>query len=196
MSSSSPPQENTLVVKDDNDDNDDDDVMEMEPEVMGEIEIEMDDGAVVKVEAKEYIQNLKREAKALQEALLRETGGGEGGGGPNDIPGLAGDNQDEYGGIVGYIASRQGDLKGLTQGIQPEIMETMKKLVDYVLESGKDRSPSAAGAGAANKSVRKEEMEVELRGSALQQLALWQLVLGYRLREAEAKGEYLKLLEE
>jgi len=29
----------------------------------------------------------------------------------------------------------------------------------------------------------------------LQQLALWQLVLGYKLREAEAKGDYLKLLE-
>jgi hypothetical protein len=38
-------------------------------------------------------------------------------------------------------------------------------------------------------------MEMELPGSALQQLALWQLVLGYRLREAEAKGEYVRLLD-
>lgn len=37
-------------------------------------------------------------------------------------------------------------------------------------------------------------MEMELPGSALQQLALWQLVLGYRLQEEGAKGDYVKLL--
>lgn len=37
--------------------------------ISGEIEIEMDDGAIVKVEANEYIQILKREATALQEAF-------------------------------------------------------------------------------------------------------------------------------
>jgi hypothetical protein len=37
-------------------------------------------------------------------------------------------------------------------------------------------------------------MEMEIPGSALQQLALWQLVLGYRLREEEARGDYVKLL--
>ena len=36
---------------------------------------------------------------------------------------------------------------------------------------------------------------MEIPGAALQQLALWQLVLGYKLREAEAKGEYMRLLD-
>jgi hypothetical protein len=36
---------------------------------------------------------------------------------------------------------------------------------------------------------------MEIPGSALQQLALWQLVLGYRLREEEASGDYKKLLQ-
>jgi hypothetical protein len=62
----------------------------------------------------------------------------------------------------------------------------MKMLINFVLEGGD------SGKG---KDVPKDKMEMEIPGSALQQLALWQLVLGYRLREAEAKGDYLKLLE-
>ena len=93
---------------------------------------------------------------------------------------------DDYGGIANYIASQQGDVKALTQGISPEIVETMKMLINFVLEGGD------SGKG---RDVPKDKMEMEIPGSALQQLALWQLVLGYRLREAEAKGDYLKLLE-
>jgi hypothetical protein len=95
------------------------------------------------------------------------------------------------GSITGYIASRQGDVKSLTEGISPEIMETMKRLVEFVLEGGD--SGKAAKKGMTNQ--EKAEMEMEIPGTALQQLALWQLVLGYRLREAEVKGDYLKLLE-
>ena len=102
------------------------------------------------------------------------------------IVGMSPQRAEDYGGIARYIASRQGDIKALTEGIQPEIVETMKMLVDFVLEGG---------GNAARKNVPKDQIEMELPGAALQQLALWQLVLGYRLREAEATGEYLKLLE-
>lgn len=127
---------------------------------------------------------MKAEAEALKNALKREKGVGKG---DKMIPGSrAAPAADDFGGIAQYIASRQGDVKALTEGIQPEVVETMKKLVDFVLEGGN---------GASRKNVKKEEMEMELPGSALQQLALWQLVLGYRLRELEATGEYMKLLE-
>ena len=86
-------------------------------------------------------------------------------------------------GITGYIASLQGDIKSLTEGIAPETVATMKLLINFVLEGG------------GKKKKMDPEQEMELPGSALQQLALWQLVLGYRLRENEAKGEYKKLLE-
>ena len=92
--------------------------------------------------------------------------------------------------IASYINSRQGDVKSLTEGISPEVMETMKKLVDFVLEGG-DSGKAKKGLSEAEKA----EMEMEIPGSALQQLALWQLVLGYRLREEEAKGDYVKLLK-
>jgi hypothetical protein len=175
------------------DDEDDDDALTLpEPDVSGTVQIEFKNGKVVEVDAKEYIQNLKDEAKALKEALSRDRGrssiGAGGAGNPNSMmrsnnPSAA---MDDYGGIANYIASQQGDVKALTQGISPEIVETMKMLVNFVLEGGD------SGKG---KNVPKDKMEMEIPGSALQQLALWQLVLGYRLREAEAKGDYLKLLD-
>ncbi|GKY96013.1 hypothetical protein MPSEU_000561800 [Mayamaea pseudoterrestris] len=167
------------------DDDDEKDHYNMEPTIVGELEIELDDGEVVKVEAADYIQSLKQEAKALKAALRQEKLGTSGpkGATSNSVS----VSMDEFGGIASYIASRQGDLKALTDGISPEIVETMKKLIDFVLEGG--------DSGKIPKDVRKEEMELELPGAALHQLALWQLVLGYRLREAEAKGDYLKLLE-
>ena len=149
----------------------------------------MEDGSVVEVEASEYMESLKREAEELKLALRREAG--ETPSSPSGMPGMGGaaaeDNSDDSleGGIAGFIASRKGDVKALTEGISPEILDTMKMVVDYVLEGGNKR----------NKNVPKEQIEMEMPGSALQQLALWQLVLGYRLREAEAKGEYKKLLE-
>ena len=148
------------------------------------VEIELETGEVIKVEANEYINSLKAEAEALKQALQRETMGAP----PKEsgMVGMSPQSSQDFGGIAQYIASRQGDIKALTEGIQPEIVDTMKMLVDFVLEGG---------GSSARKDVPKDQIEMELPGSALQQLALWQLVLGYRLREAEATGEYLKLLE-
>lgn len=169
---------------------DDDDIVISEPDVSGTVKIEFNSGKVVEVDAKEYIQSLKDEAKALKEALAREKGLGSRRSTGNSDFIVRSDNPkssvDDYGGIANYITSQQGDVKALTQGISPEIVETMKMLINFVLEGGE------SGKG---KGVPRDKMEMEIPGSALQQLALWQLVLGYRLREAEAKGDYLKLLE-
>lgn len=145
----------------------------------------------MEVEAKEYIQSLKAEAEALKKALRQETMGGKGVSPTvaKIMPPTPPQQENEaYGGIANYIASRRGDVKALTEGISPEVVETMKMLVDFVLEGGDSNKKNGKASKAA-------EMEMELPGSALQQLALWQLVLGYRLREAEATGDYLKLLE-
>jgi len=173
---------------DDDDDDDDDELQLGEPKVEGKFKIEMEDGEEVEVDAKEYIQNLKEEARALKEAIARRKGGPAAT--QRRAPGFLSTQQqeeDEFGSITQYISSRQGDVKSLTEGISPEIVETMKMLIDFVLEGGE--------SGKGKTMPKKEEMEMEIPGSALQQLALWQLVLGYKLREAEAKGDYLKLLE-
>jgi EF-hand domain pair/Protein of unknown function (DUF760) len=180
----------SLPQADDDDADDEDEIVLSEPEVSGTVQIEFKNGKVVEVDAKEYIDSLKSEAKSLKDALAREKGvGSQRSTGNSDFM-VRSNNptsaMDDYGGIANYIASQQGDVKALTQGISPEIVETMKMLINFVLEGGD------SGKG---KNVPKDKMEMEIPGSALQQLALWQLVLGYRLREAEAKGDYLKLLE-
>lgn len=172
-------------------DEDDDEAIDINTNVSGTIEIELKDGKVVEVDAKEYIETLKEEAQKLKDALRREKvgpeekqpSGSQAGLIPSNANGAAMD-------IAGYLASRQGDVKSLTDGISPDIVDTMKRLVDFVLEGGESRK---AKKGLTDQ--EKAEMEMEIPGSALQQLALWQLVLGYRLREEEVKGDYVKLLK-
>ena len=162
---------------------------------IGTIEIELEDGKIVQFDAKDYVESLKEEAKKLKEALQKE----EQGGAASDAMGMLpqgptrGSRESDAGGsmdIARYIASRQGDVKALTEGISPEIVETMKRLVEFVLEGG----DSAKGKKGLTQE-EKAQMEMEIPGSALQQLALWQLVLGYRLREEEASGEYKRLIQ-
>lgn len=197
---------NEGALDDDDDDNDDG----ISESISGTIEIEMDDGKIVEVDAKEYMENLKEEAQKLKLALRMEK---EGGAMPDDNSN-SNNSQDPMAGlnipnnngggeamvdIASYVASRQGDVKSLTEGIKPEIVDTMKKLVDFVLEGGDSgrngKSKSDDGAATKLSDQEKAEMEMEIPGSALQQLALWQLVLGYRLREEEAKGDYINLLK-
>jgi len=162
--------------------------------VSGKIKVELESGKIIEVEAEDYINDLKEEARALKEALARESGESlSSEGPPGGLGGIvaSGNNKpsasDEVGGVAGYIASLQGDVKALTEGISPEVVDAMKQLVDFVLDSG--------GQTKSGRQSLDKDKEMSLTGSALQQLALWQLVLGYRLREAEATGEYRRLLE-
>lgn len=173
----------------DHDEEEDDYVSGMEPDVSGTIELELKNGQTIEVCAKEYMTNLKKEANALKAALKQEKQLPDAG--RNMAADVMPPSSDEIsGGIANYIASREGDLKSLTEGISPEIVDTMKQLVDFVLAGGDSKK------GERNRPPDdKAQLEMEIPGSALQQLALWQLVLGYRLREAEAKGEYVRLLD-
>lgn len=186
--------------EEDDDDNDEGDVYDvvntMEPNISGKVKIEMKNGRVIEVEAKEYIEELKKEAEALKAALRREKDSpdqqqkDQQEQSPNSMPPMAGGMQeaaDQTGGIAGYIASLEGDIQSLTKGISPEVVEAMKMLIDFVLDGG------SSGRGKGRKNDK--DLEMEIPGSALQQLALWQLVLGYKLRESEATGEYRKMLE-
>mmetsp|Transcript_28918 Transcript_28918/g.53401 ORF Transcript_28918/g.53401 Transcript_28918/m.53401 type:complete len:559 (-) Transcript_28918:75-1751(-) len=160
-----------------------------EPAVSGTIQVELEDGKVIEVDAQEYMDDLKQYALELKRELAQEKGidpkelgipekskDAAGSGNPFVKP-------DSSSGISSYISSLEGDVKSLTQGISPDVVDSMKMLIDFVLEGGPDGKPME----------KKKEMEIP--GGALQQLALWQLVNGYRLRETEATGEWRKMLE-
>ena len=120
-------------------DNDDDEYLIGEPNVTGNVEVELKNGKVIEIEAKEYIDELKKEAEILKEALRQEKSGGkvnrQNKNGMESAPGMASPPtpEQEVGGIAGYIASLQGDVQSLTKGISPEIVEAMKLLIDYVI---------------------------------------------------------------
>ena len=176
-------------------DEDDDDEMDSffgEPAISGTIQVELEDGKVIEVDAQEYVNDLKQQALELKRELAQEKGlDPKEMGIPDDKNAAGGGNplipNSGSGGIASYISSLQGDVKSLTQGISPEVVESMKMLIDFVLEGGPE--------GGGNKKAMDKKKEMELPGSALQQLALWQLVIGYRLRETEATGEWRKMLE-
>lgn len=144
---------------------------------------------MIEVEAREYIEQLKKEADALTVALQREKARFQSQQ-QSPAPGMAtSSDKSKVEGIAGYMASLEGDFKSLTNGISSDVVDSMKMLVNYVLDNG--------SKGLKSKSDRERmEKEMEIPGSALQQLALWQLVVGYKLREAEATGDYRKMLEE
>jgi hypothetical protein len=172
------------VGKDKNvdDDDEEEDVTMPEQTVSGKIKLELDDGRVIEVDAQEYIDDLKQQAIELKRELGIAKPSTQAAATP-----LAG-NQPTAG-IAKYIASLQGNIQPLTQGISPEVMEAMQMLIDFVL----DGPVSGTGTDAQEKDERPKEME--LPGSALQQLALWQLVNGYRLRETEATGDWRKMMD-
>jgi len=149
-----------------------------EPAISGTIQVELEDGKIIEVDAQEYVDELKQQALELKKELAQEKGldpkemGIDSADGNLPVP-----SPGSPGNIASYIASLKGDVKSLTEGISPEVVESMKMLIDFVLET----------------TDKKQEME--LPGSALQQLALWQLVIGYRLRENEATGGWKDMLK-
>lgn len=174
----------------DEDDEDDEEELVPEGKVSGMIKVALDDGRIIEVDAQEYIDDLKQQAIELKRELAIQMGEEQPTTKGPDANLIVGDqSKNPVGGIARYISSLQGDLKPLTQGISPEVMEAMKMLINFVLEG-----PASANADVTRDEDAKKK-EMELPGSALQQLALWQLVNGYRLRETEAKGDWRKMME-
>ncbi len=171
------------------DDDDEEDNLFGEPSVSGTIKVELEDGRIIEVDAQDYVDDLKQQAMELKRELAREKGIDSSDlGVPDEKNNNAFVNEalpTDAGGIAKYIASLQGDVKSLTAGISPEVVESMKMLIEFVLE----------GPAGGGKQAKDKNKEMELPGSALQQLALWQLVIGYRLRETEATGEWKKMLD-
>jgi len=80
--------------------------------------------------------------------------------------------------ISAYVSSLpEPQLKLLSSGISQDVVGAMKLLIDYILK-----------APGGDRPLGKAE-EVTIEQEKLQQLCLYQLVLGYNLREKEAKGD-------
>lgn len=93
-----------------------------EPTVTGQVKVELDDGRVIEVDAQEFIDDLKQHALELKRELAIEMGEEL----PSDKradanPLMGNQTNNSAGSIARYIASLQGNIQPLTQGISPEV---------------------------------------------------------------------------
>lgn len=136
-----------------------------QPKLTGTIKVILDDNSEVEMDANEYMEQLKAEAQLLRQEIQGVIDG-------KDASPLSTS-------ISAYVSSLpEPQLKLLTSGISEDVVGAMRLLVQYIL-----REPGGSDAELA------KDQEVTMEQAKLQTLCLYQLVLGYKLREAEATGE-------
>ena len=84
------------------------------------------------------------------------------------------------GSLVEYIASQEGDLKSLAEGVSPEVDDTTKELIDFILKSGNFKK------ARQNKPDKKAQMEMHYSTTT---------VANSVQVEAEAAREYMGRLD-
>ena len=81
------------------------------------------------------------------------------------------------------------ELKELTGTMSPEVLDAMKGLVTAVLAGIGDENEEGSGAGIGPNTV------TEQSGESLAELCMWQLVVGFNLRELEVREEFKSSLK-
>mmetsp|Transcript_1529 Transcript_1529/g.2039 ORF Transcript_1529/g.2039 Transcript_1529/m.2039 type:complete len:358 (+) Transcript_1529:99-1172(+) len=132
------------------------------PEVRGQVKVKIAQGLEVSVDADAYMKELRDEVKELREELAKVQQSQE----------LA-IRKD----LLAYIKSMpEKQLADLTSGVSSEVLDAMKKLVYSIMR----------GMGTAN---LEPDVVLQQPGSAMAQLCMWQLVIGYNLRELEVRDQ-------
>ena len=172
--------------------------------IEGTIAVELEDGGVVEMDAVQYIDGLRQEVESLKQAIMAaaeaevQAGGvGVGGGGGNSLTSppqqdgggsaLArggGGGGSQWSGLGDYIASLGPKQKAaLTDGVEPATLEAMRRLVGFMISEASPGGPKPKG----------KAVKFAVERSSLASLCLWQLVVGYQLRDAEATGRAKEL---
>uniref|UniRef100_A0A7S3C092 EF-hand domain-containing protein n=1 Tax=Haptolina ericina TaxID=156174 RepID=A0A7S3C092_9EUKA len=136
------------------------------PTLEGKVKVQLGEGEEIEVEAAAYMEELKTEAQALRRELAK----------------VKKEEQERElalsSSISAYVGSLpESQLKVLTAGISEDVVGAMRMVVEYILK-----------APGGDRPLSKDE-SVTIEQEKLQQLCLYQLVLGYNLRESEAKGD-------
>eukprot|EP00316_Scyphosphaera_apsteinii_P021191 CAMPEP_0119319044 /NCGR_PEP_ID=MMETSP1333-20130426/48330_1 /TAXON_ID=418940 /ORGANISM="Scyphosphaera apsteinii, Strain RCC1455" /LENGTH=362 /DNA_ID=CAMNT_0007325367 /DNA_START=111 /DNA_END=1199 /DNA_ORIENTATION=- len=133
--------------------------------VSGNVTLSLEGGRAIEVDAAAYMEELQAEAAQLRAeiASLQKEEVAEGS--------LS---------LSRFVSSLPEDqMKVLTSGISEDVVGAMRMVVNYILQApGEDKAVDLT-----------KQSQISLEQEKLQQLCLYQLVLGYRLREAEATGE-------
>jgi hypothetical protein len=142
-------------------------------------------GLEVEVDAKAYMSELRREVKRLRDEL--------------ELSQQA--KQEELQkDLLAYIRTLpKGELQHLTGTMSTEVLDAMKGLVTAVLsgigeeaeeEEEEDDVDNDDDKGDVGDKIIRPDTVTEQSGEALAQLCMWQLVVGYNLRELEVREEF------
>lgn len=132
----------------------------------------------VEVNAKAYMSELRREVKRLRDEL--------------EVSKQAREDEIRKD-LLAYIRTLpKGELQRLTGTMSPEVLDAMKGLVTAVLsgigeDEEEDEDENSVGRGGDK--IIGPRTVTEQSGEALAQLCMWQLVVGYNLRELEVREE-------
>jgi len=140
-----------------------------QPKIGGKISVNIN-GKDVEVDAESYVSELRREVVNLRNELAKR-----------DREDAEQETQD----LLAYVQRlEEKDMQALTSNISPEVLESMKNLVDTVIQ----------GMGGELAELMGPDTVTEIPASVLAQLCMWQLVVGYNLREIEAREDLKKQL--
>jgi len=142
-----------------------------EPKISGTIQVSIGD-KLVEVDAESYVAELRREVTNLRDELVKRD---------------REEQEQEVKDLLAYVQKLdQEDMQSLTSEISPEVLESMKSLVDTVIQGmGGDLAP-----------LMGPDTITEIPASVLAQLCMWQLVVGYNFRQIEAREDLKKQLPE
>ena len=156
------------------------------PEVRGTVSMNVA-GTDVKIEADAYMKELREEVQQLRADLARI-----------DQDKRLSSSKD----LLAFIRSMpEQQLQGLTEGVTEDVLDAMKKLVYSIMRGlpGADNDVTSDILGALisgnnenknnNALTDKPGALVQQSGSAMAQLCMWQLVIGYNLRELEVRTQ-------
>ena len=144
-------------------------------------------GLEVEVDAKAYMSELRREVKRLRDELELSQQARE---------------EELQKDLLAYIRTLpKGELQHLTGTMSTEVLDAMKGLVTAVLsgigeeadeEEGDnvDNDDNNEGDDVGGDKIIRPDTVTEQSGEALAQLCMWQLVVGYNLRELEVRDGF------
>ncbi|CAM9652254.1 unnamed protein product [Sphacelaria rigidula] len=142
------------------------------PKVSGKIKLTYNEATeeerALEVDADAYMKELRGQVEQLQSQLLQVH-----------------EQKDEAftKDLLLYIKSMpESQLQGLTTGVSPEVLEAMRLLVETVM------------GGMGNSEIFMKTL-TQQTGASMAQLCMWQLVVGFNLRELEAREDMRKTFD-
>jgi len=142
------------------------------PEIHGKIKVRYESGQEVEVDANAYMAELTQQVDSFQNKLA-----------------LIESKQKEAvnNDLLLYMKSLStSEMISLSSGISQDVLDCMKMLVQAVI-GGMNKSGNAPSKGG--------KIITQQSSQGMAQLCMWQLAVGYSLREMEVRQEYKQLLK-